>query len=76
MSAPKDRAHDGRRQANYEKLIGKVAFPLAHPDKEEGPDRNKEAEWNLTMADENNVHESKVQDEHVGEWSDYYNKDR
>lgn len=58
----KDRAHDSRRQANYEKLVGKVAFPLTHPNKEEGPDRNKEKEWELTMADEGKIHESKVRD--------------
>lgn len=57
---PKDRAHDARRVAEYEKLVGKVAFDLVHPKKEEGPDRNKEKEWDLTMGDENLVHESKV----------------
>ena len=62
MPTPHDRAHDDRRQAGYEKLIGKVAYDIKYPKQEEGPDRNKEKEWTLTMADENQVHESKVRE--------------
>ena len=59
---PKDRAHDSRRQANYEKLVGKVAYDLVYPKDQGKPDRNKEKEWDLTMKDEGLVHESKVKD--------------
>lgn len=87
MPTPHDRAHDDRRQAGYEKLVGKIAYDIKYPRKEEGPDRNKEKEWDLTMADENKVHESKVRGEdnvpegwnHItpetmGEMSEYYGK--
>lgn len=57
---PKDRAHDSRRQAEYEKLVGKIAYDLVYPKDQGEPDRNKEKEWDLTMKDENLVHQSKV----------------
>ena len=59
---PKDRAHDARRVAEYEKLVGKFAFDLAHPRKEEGPDRDKEKVWDMTMAEENHIPASHVKD--------------